>query len=219
MSDVDSAQKKARILLVEDHPIMRHGLAMLIDDQPDLTTCGGAETTSQGIALVHQFKPDLVVVDISLKEGDGIELMKAIHDAYPDMAILAMSMHEETVFAERALRVGARGYIMKREAMEKVLTAIRRVLSGDIYISEKMTAHMVKKVTSRPTSPMDSLSDREFEIFRLLAGGIGPTEIGQKLNLSVKTIETHRGHIKEKLGLKTAAELSRCLSEWGMKNL
>ncbi len=215
----DAIGTKSRVLLVEDHPIVAHGLVMLIDNQSDLCSCGSADSIAAAIPLVKSLKPDIVVVDISLGDGNGLDLIRQIHDEHPHMPMLALSMHEETVYAERALRAGARGYIMKREAMELVMTAIRRVLAGEIYVSPKMASHMVQKVISRPMSPMDALTDREFEVFRLLAQGIGPTEIGEKLHLSVKTIETHRGHIKEKLGVKTGAELTRFLNQWAMKHL
>jgi DNA-binding NarL/FixJ family response regulator len=221
MQNTESPAKKARVLLVEDHPVVRHGLSMLIDDEPDLSICGGAESARETMPLVRKLKPNVVVIDIALGDGSGLDLIKEIHDALPDLPILALSMHDEAVYAERALRAGAKGYIMKKEAMDKVMTAIRRVLAGELYVSEKMAARMVNKlINPRATSagPVDTLSDREFEVFRLIADGIGPTEIAQRLSLSVKTIETHREHIKEKLGLKTGAELTRYSLQWAMEN-
>ena len=207
------------MFVVEDHPIMSHGLSMLIDNQPDLVVCGSSATMRDALPSIQNLKPDVVIVDIALGDENGLDLIRDIHAAEPQLRILALSMHEETVYAERALRAGAQGYIMKREAAEKVMMALRHILAGEIYVSEKMAAHMVQKVISRPTTPMDALTDREFEVFRLLAEGMGPTEIAQKLELSVKTVETHRMHIKEKLSLKSAAELTRFLSQWAMKHL
>ena len=220
-SEAKSTGKKARVLLVEDHPVVRQGLSMLIDDEPDLAVCGGAESMRDAMPLMRKLKPDVVVVDIALGDGSGLDLIKDIHDALPNLPILALSMHDESVYAERAMRAGAKGYIMKKEAMDKVMTAIRRVLSGELYVSDKMAARMVTKLINPKAAnagPVDLLSDREFEVFRLIAEGIGPTEIAQRLSLSVKTIETHREHIKEKLGIKSGAELTRFSVQWAMEH-
>lgn len=219
-ADSSGAEKaaKARVLLVEDHPIVRHGLAMLIDDEPDLWVCGQVGTIKDAIASANKLKPDVVVVDITLGDGNGLDLIRELHEQRPKLAILALSMHDEAVYAERALRAGAKGYVMKQEAMDTVMTAIRRVLAGDVHVSEKMASRMVRKLVNpgETTSPLEKLSEREFEVFRLIAKGIGPSEIAQRLSLSVKTVETHREHIKEKLGLKTGAELTRYCVEWSM---
>jgi DNA-binding NarL/FixJ family response regulator len=220
-SEAKFTGKKARVLLVEDHPVVRQGLSMLIDDEPDLVVCGGAESIAETMPMIRKLKPDVVVVDITLGDGSGLDLIKDIHDALPNLPILALSMHDESVYAERAMRAGAKGYIMKKEAMDKVMTAIRRVLSGELYVSEKMSARMVGKLINPKAAnagPVDLLSDREFEVFRLIAEGIGPTEIAQRLSLSVKTIETHREHIKEKLGIKSGAELTRFSIQWAMEH-
>lgn len=221
MEATDSKQKH-RVFLVEDHPIVRHGLATLIDDEPDLSVCGGAESAREAAAAIKKLKPDVVVVDIALGETSGLDLIKELHEDRPKMPILALSMHDEAVYAERALRAGAKGYIMKKEAMDKVMTAIRRVLAGEVYVSEKMASRMVRKLVdpkdSAVSSPIETLSDREFEVFRLIAQGIGPTEIAQRLQVSVKTIETHREHIKEKLGFKTGTELTRFCLQWQMNH-
>jgi DNA-binding NarL/FixJ family response regulator len=214
-----SESKTARVLLVEDHAVVRQGLAMLIDDEPDLSVCGGAESMREALPMVRKLKPDVVLVDITLGDGSGLDLIKSIHDTFADLPILALSMHDESIYAERALRAGAKGYIMKKEAMDQVMTAIRRVLAGELYVSEKMSARMVSKLINPKTanaSPVDLLSDREFEVFRLIANGVGPTEIARRLALSVKTIESHREKIKEKLGLKTGAELTRFSVAWGI---
>jgi DNA-binding NarL/FixJ family response regulator len=216
-----SVSVKSRVLLVEDHPVVRHGVAALIEDEPDLSVCGLAETGTEAIKLIPQSKPQVVIIDISLGEESGLDLIKQVHDTWPQLPILALSMHDESLYAERALRAGAMGYIMKKEAMDKVMTAIRRVLAGEIYISEKMASRMVHKLIDRggakSNSPLEQLSDREFEVFNLIAQSIGPKEIAQRLSLSVKTIETHREHIKEKLGLKSGAELTRFALEWSMQ--
>ena len=216
----NSVTKKSRVLLVEDHPVLRHGLAMLIDDEPDLAVCGGAESIREATALIRKLKPDVVLVDITLSDGSGLDLIKSAHESDPDLPLLALSMHDEAVYAERALRAGARGYVMKKEAMDKVMTAIRRVLDGEIYVSEKMADRMVRKLVHaeqpEEKTGLEALSDREFEVFRFIAQGVGPTEIARRLDVSVKTIETHREHIKEKLGLKTGAELIRFSLRWAM---
>lgn len=216
------AATKARVFLVEDHPVVRHGLATLIDDEPDLQVCGGSGSMKDALEQIKAMKVDVAVIDISLGDGSGLDLIKQIHAEHSKIALLALSMHDEAVYAERALRAGARGYIMKKEAMDKVMTAIRKVLAGELYVSEKMSARMVQKLVNpqaaEKSSPVEILSDREFEVFRLIADGIGPSEIASRLAVSVKTIETHREHIKEKLGLKTGVELTRYCLQWAMEH-
>jgi DNA-binding NarL/FixJ family response regulator len=210
---------KARVLLVEDHAVVRHELAMLIGDEPDLSVCGGAGTAAEALAAVRKLKPDVVVIDISLGNDSGLDLIKQVRELHPGLPILALSMHDEAVYAERAVRAGAKGYVMKKEATDLVLTAIRRVLAGEVYLSERMASRMLRKLVHpggalEDASPVESLSAREFEVFNLIARGVGPSEIAQRLGLSVKTIETHREHIKEKLGLKDRAELTRYALQW-----
>jgi DNA-binding NarL/FixJ family response regulator len=216
-----ASQVKSKVLLLEDHAIVRQGLAMLIDDEPDLMVCGGAETLAQVEALIPELQPDIVVADISLGEENGLDIIKLLRDKHPDLPVLALSMHDEALYAERALRAGAKGYIMKKEAMDKVMTAIRKILSGDVYISDKMASRMVRKLVdpaeATGATPMEKLTDREFEVFSLIAQGIGPSQIAQRLSVSVKTIETHREHIKEKLGLKSGTELTRFALRWTME--
>ena len=212
---------KTRVLLVEDHPIVRHGLMMLINDESDLEVCGESESVKDAAEQVRKTRPDVVVVDIALGDGSGLDLIKELHTADPDLPILAVSMHDESIYAERALRAGAKGYIMKKAAMDSLLVAIRRVISGEIYLSDAMSARLLKKLMNPgdvATSPIDSLTDREFQVFRLIAEGVGPSEIANRLQLSVKTIETHREHIKEKLGLKSGTELTRFSLQWSMEN-
>lgn len=209
---------KRTIIVVDDHPIVRQGLADLINQEKDLLVLGQAEDASQAMEAIRTLKPDLVIVDISLKERSGIELIKNIHAQHPDLRVLALSMHEESLYAERTLRAGAAGYIMKREATQKVVTAIRKVLDGQIYLSDKMATRMLHKIIGGATEPSDSpingLSDRELEVFTLLGEGKGTRQISEQLHLSVKTIETYRSHIKEKLNLADATELLRHAFQW-----
>jgi len=218
-SDTSSERGKARIFLVEDHPIVREGLTMLIGGEGDLAICGSAGSVRETMPLVRKLKPDAVVVDITLGDGNGLDLIAELHEFDPKLPILALSMHDEAVYAERAMRAGAKGYIMKSEAMDKVRSAIRRVLGGEIYVSEKMTARMLQKLVNlrEASSPLDALTDREFQVFRMLADDLGPTEIAKRLSVSVKTIETHREHIKDKLELKSGAELKRFAMQWSSK--
>ncbi|MEO6337108.1 MAG: response regulator transcription factor [Verrucomicrobiota bacterium] len=203
--------KVHKILIVDDHPILREGLAQLINQEKDLRICGQFEEASKAFDSIATLKPDLALVDISLKGSSGIELLKNIRTNYSKMFVLVLSMHDESLYAERVLRAGAAGYIMKQEAAEKVLEAIRKVLKGEIYLSEKMSAKLMHQlVGGRATatgSLMERLSDRELEVFGLIGQGRGTRQIAEQLHLSVKTIESHRAHIKEKLSLKNATEL------------
>jgi DNA-binding NarL/FixJ family response regulator len=214
------APAKRRILLVEDHLVVRTALASLIDDESDLQVCGGCGTIADAIQLVEQMKPDAVVVDITLENESGLELIQLIHDLQPALPILVLSMHDESLYAERVLRAGAKGYVMKKEAMDQFMVALRRVMNGEIFVSEQITSRIVRKVVSPQNAPakpaLETLSDREFEVFRMIAQGVGPTNIAQKLGLSVKTIETHREHIKSKLALRTGAELTRFAVKWSI---
>lgn len=209
---------KHGVLIVDDHPIVRQGLAQLINQEQDLEVCGQAENASQAMQAIGELSPAMVIVDISLQDTSGMELIKDIKVRHPNLPVLTLSMHDEAVYAERALRAGAMGYIMKQEATERVITAIRRVLAGDVYVSESMAAKMVSKLATagaaRSTSPVDRLSNRELEVFRLIGEGHGTRQVADKLHLSVKTIETYRAHIKTKLGFKGAAELFRSAIEW-----
>lgn len=210
--------EKRGVLIVDDHPIVRQGLAQLIDQEHDLHVCGQAEDAHAAMKAIRELSPDLAVVDISLKDTSGIELIKNIKVQHPGLPVLMLSMHDEEIYAERALRAGARGYVMKQEATERVVIAIRRVLAGEMYVSEGMAAKMVSKLVASSTqtggSPVDRLSDRELEVFRLIGTGYGTREMAEKLHLSVKTIETYRAHIKEKLDLIDANELLRTAINW-----
>jgi DNA-binding NarL/FixJ family response regulator len=216
--ETQTNQKKTRILIVDDHPIVREGLAKLIDQEWDMTVCGQAEDAHQALKAVTTLNPDLVIVDISLKETSGMDLIKDIKDRHAGLPVLTLSMHDESLYAERALRAGAQGYIMKQEAPEMVVAAIRSVLGGQVYISDKVTSRMVHKlVGSRAdlsATGVDTLSDRELEVFLLIGRGLGTRQIAEKLFLSAKTIESYRAHIKEKLDLSDATELLQYAIQW-----
>lgn len=209
---------KTNILIVDDHPIVRQGLTELVNQEDDLYVCGQAEDAHQAMKAVKELKPDMAIVDISLKETSGMELIKDLKARYPNLPVLALSMHDESLYAERALRAGARGYIMKAEATEKVIMAIRKTLSGEIYISDRMASKMMRKLVGGNaeinTSPVERLSDRELEVFQLIGKGFGTRQISERLFLSIKTIETYRAHIKEKLNLADAAELLQYAIQW-----
>ena len=209
---------KSKILIVDDHPIVRRGLKELINHEKDLVVSGQAEDAHQAMGAIRAQKPDMAIVDISLKGTSGLELIKNIRIQYPSLPVLTLSMHAEFLYAERALRAGAKGYIMKQQATEDLIVAIRKVLAGHVYISDTVATKMVgKAVGGGPdvgASAIDHLSDRELEVFGLIGLGHGTRQIAEKLNLSVKTIETYRAHIKEKLNLANAAELLRYAIQW-----
>jgi DNA-binding NarL/FixJ family response regulator len=214
---VSKKQTKTRVLVVDDHPIVRQGLVQMIEHEPDLEVCGQAEDSHTALQAVDKLKPDMAIIDISLKGASGIELMKSIKLQHPNFRVLALSMHDESLYAERALKAGARGYIMKHEAPERVIAAIRRILGGEIYVSENMTARMVHKLVDGAedgSTGIESLTDRELEVFRLIGLGHGTRQIAEELFLSVKTIESYRAHIKEKLALDNATELIQHAIQW-----
>jgi DNA-binding NarL/FixJ family response regulator len=208
-----ASQPKHKVLLVDDHPIVRQGLAKLINDQPDLAVCGEADAPPAALRAIAQEKPDLVILDLTLSGGDGLELCKQLHDTQSDLPILIVSMHEESLYAERSLRAGAMGYVMKQEPQEKVMAAIRRVLSGEMYLSDTMAAKLLRgfkgtrSESDRP--PLERLSDRELQIFRLIGQGQSVQAIAKALFLSPKTVETHKEHIKQKLNLASNNDLLR----------
>jgi len=218
MKEGEFSGQTYKIFIVDDHPIVRKGLSQLIDQETDLLTCGEASDAQSALQILKKLKPDLTIVDISLQGMDGIELTKNIRARYGNLPVLIISMHDESLYAERALRAGARGYIMKQEATEKMMEAIRRVIRGDLYISEKVSAGIVKKFvdgkSKRSSSPEELLSDRELEVFRLVGQGFGTRQIAEELRVSVKTVETYRANIKEKLNLKNARELIKHAVYW-----
>jgi DNA-binding NarL/FixJ family response regulator len=202
---------KRKVVLVDDHPIVREGMALLINREPDLMVCADAEESNAALEAIANYQPDLAIVDISLPGRDGLELLKMIRAKNPQMPVLILSMHGETTYAERALRAGANGYIMKQEATEKVLIAIRRILDRGIYVSDHIANRMLRQVAGTPDnaerSPLDGLSDRELEVFRRMGEGQSTRQIAEELHLSVKTIETHQARLKDKLSLRTSREL------------
>jgi DNA-binding NarL/FixJ family response regulator len=212
--------KKYRVLLVDDHPIVRQGLALLIDREPDLSVCGEADGAHSAFHAITTLRPDLVVLDISLAGPDGLDILKEIRTKTAHLPVLILSMHDECIYAERAMRAGANGYIMKQEATEKVLVAIRRILQGEVYLSERLTNSMLRQYVvggiPAQSSPLVSLSDRELEVFRLIGEGHGTRQIADDLHVSVKTIESYQAHLKEKLGLKNSRELVQHAIEWAV---
>jgi len=210
--------KQVRILVVDDHPLCRQGLIRMISLEPDLTVCGEASDAPQAIQAARTLRPDLMIVDVTLGDTSGIELVKDIQARFPGLPMLVVSMHDEALYASRALQAGAMGYIMKEEAIDKMLTAIRRVLSGNIYVSERVATRMLQGALSRSgqpvASPVETLSDRELEVFQLMGRGMTTREIAGALHLSVKTVETHRARIKAKVGVTTGPQLLRYAMHW-----
>ncbi len=209
---------KSRVFLVDDHAMFREGLRQLIEREPEIVVCGDAadaDTALEGIAGTH---PDLVIVDISLGGSSGIDLIKTIKKEYEDLPVLVVSMHEESLYAERALRAGAMGYVMKHEPSKTVKAAIRKVLGGDMHLSEKMASSMVGKFmhgdSEQPASPLEALSDRELEVFRMLGQGKAVRVIAEDMNVTIPTINSFRNRIKEKLNLKTSTEVMLHANQW-----
>ncbi|HTS36997.1 MAG TPA: response regulator transcription factor [Candidatus Solibacter sp.] len=214
------AIKKSRVFVVDDHPIVRQGLSLLINREPDLVVCGEAEDAHTAIQSVAASKTDVMVVDISLDGPDGLDLLKDVRSRYPDLPVLILSMHDESIYAERALRAGAQGYIMKQEATEKVLVALRRILSNEIYVSERIANRMLQRYIGSPAdgrpSSISDLTDRELEVFRLIGEGHATRQIAEELHISVKTVESYQAHIKEKLSLRSARELVQHAIQWSI---
>ncbi len=211
-------KRKRTVYVIDDHPIVREGLTRLINGEPDLFVCGAAEDTYTALKAMENLKPDIAIADISLKGPDGIELIKNLKNRMPGLPVLVLSIHDESIYAPRALRAGARGYIMKQEATENVLVALRRVLGGEIYLSDRMANKVLQQFVgaggTSPRFPVDRLSDRELEVFRLIGQGHGTRRIAEELHLSVKTVESYREHIKEKMTLSDASELVQHAIQW-----
>lgn len=209
---------KSRVFLVDDHPLVRDGLANLINAQRDLMVCGEAEDSTQAINRIRKAQPHVALIDISLTNESGLELVKQLRSQFPQLALIVLSMHDEALYAERALRAGARGYVMKREASKNVLASIRRILEGGVYVSGKVTSRMAKTLSSAgeaaTSSPVERLSDRELEIFRLLGQGRTTSQIAGDLNLSVKTVQAYCARAKEKFGVSSLTELLRAALRW-----
>ena len=207
-----------RVLIVDDHPVFRFGISAMIAREPDLSVCGESDSAPAALDAMRRLKPDVAIIDISLNGTNGIELVKLMKSEEPKLPMLVLSMHDESLYALRALRAGAKGYVMKTEGMDELLTALRKVLQGEIYVSgvfsERLVFKAVQSLEGGMGSPVDRLSDRELEVLQLLGRGFGTRDIADELHLSVKTIETHRAHIKEKLGFRDAGEMVRFAIDW-----
>ena len=212
-------ENKKRVFIVDDHPIVRDGLTMIINHEKDLEVCGHADGAPEALKAISELSPDVVTIDIALKGSDGIELTKDLKTRYPTLPMIVLSIYDELTYAERALHAGARAYLMKEVASENIVAAIRTVLSGEIYVSNAMGKKLLRKMaaagkTDTISTSIDSLSDRELETFRLIGRGFKPSKIAQSMHLSVKTVETYRARIKEKLNLANADELLRYAIQW-----
>jgi DNA-binding NarL/FixJ family response regulator len=216
-----SSLTAVRIFIVEDHPIFRKGLIQLISAENDFDVCGEAEEYIEAMAKIKKVKPDFLIVDISLKNSSGIELIKDVKALFHDILILALSMHDENIYAERVLRSGARGYLMKQEAPETVISAVRQILSGRVYVSENIASRMLNQIADGKKegggSPVDTLTDRELEVFKMIGEGFSTRQIADRLHISIKTVENHRAHIKEKMNLDNAIELIQRATLWVQK--
>ncbi|MBA3316370.1 MAG: response regulator transcription factor [Planctomycetota bacterium] len=213
---------KKRVMIVDDHPVVRQGLALLIDQQPDLEVCAEADSVADAFARFTETSPDLVIIDLSLKDGSGIELIKEIKARNEHARMLVSSMHDESLFAERVLRAGAKGYISKQEATGNIVEAARHVLEGRVYLSPRMSDQMLHRLVASgddpDRSPIDSLSDRELEVFEMIGQGLTTRQIAGKLDLSPKTVETYRENIKAKLNLPNGTALTRHAVQWLLEN-
>jgi len=209
---------KAAIYIIDDHPLLVQGLTDLINAQADMNVTGTTPEWTVALTQFQKDKPDVVILDITLKNANGVEVLKNLRVHFPDLKVLMLSMHDESLYAMRALKAGAQGYIMKAAATEKVITAIRQILSGELYLSDEMSRRAMATLVGRKKeaggSPLEDLSDRELEVFTLIGEGLTTRQIADKLHLSVKTIETHRAHIKEKLNLKNSTELVQHAIHW-----
>jgi len=223
MSPREESPKKSRTVVVEDHPVLCDGLRQLMNSQPDLDCVGVADNTSDAKRLAEQCKPDLMILDLRLKGGDALDFIKTLRVEHPDVKVLVLSQYDELLFAERALRAGASGYIMKENATDEVLRAVRKVLAGELYFSERVAAAVVQRtLRERPSASrvgVEVLSDREMQVFQLLGASYNAREIAEQFNLSRKTIETHCEKIKHKLGLHNAADLKRFARQWADQNM
>jgi len=214
--------KATRILLVDDHPIVRDGLAEAINHEPDLTVCATAEDGPEAMAAIERAKPELAVIDLMLKSSSGLELIKDVRARWPRLLILVVSMHDETLYAERVLRAGARGYITKQQATRDILLAIRKVLGGGIYLSEKTASTVLARLTSQPLAAGDSiadmLADRELQVFEMTGRGLSTREIAEQLRIDMKTVDTYRTRIKEKLNLESTSDMLKLAIRWSQEH-
>lgn len=222
----DPPSDRVRVLLVDDHPVMRQGMAAIINEEPDMTVCGEADGVRTAIAAAAATRPDVALIDLSIRDGDGLELIREMRTRFPELRTLVLSMYEEAVYADRALRAGARGYIMKAEAGKTVMAAIRAVLHGQIYLSDQMSAKLTGREPRRRRSGgadaapagLERLSDRELQIVRCIGRGMSTREIAEELFISIKTVEAHREHVKQKLQLVSSGELLRYAIEHNRLN-
>jgi DNA-binding NarL/FixJ family response regulator len=214
----ENDKRKRRVFIVDDHPLVREWLSNLINQQPGLTVCGEAERAPEAFAAIDASRPEVAIVDISLKDSSGIELIKNLKLSCPEVAVLVLSMHEESDYAERALRAGARGYVMKRETTQKVIEAVRRILEGKVYVSGTLADAMASQLAGgkklAEQSPIEQLSDRELEVFQLLGRGLGTRQIGETLGISPKTVQAYCARMKEKINLASGNELLRAAIRW-----
>ena len=213
-----TAKQRTRILLVDDHPLVRERLAEIINREADLTVCGEAEDRHEALAAISAKRPDLAIIDLTLKNSDGMELIKDIRSRWPKLRMLVVSMHDESLYAERVIRAGALGYITKQEATRNILVAIRRVLEGTIYLNEKIASYIISRLTAHAgavaATPAELLSDRELQVFDMTGQGLNTGEIATRLKVAAKTIETYRARIREKLKLKNSSELLQSAISW-----
>lgn len=226
VSRMDAATRKSdterpvrhTILIVDDHPVMRHGQAELINREPDLFVCGEVGTAAEALEAIPRLKPDLLLLDLNLPDKNGLELLKDLQALHPELPVLAVSMQDEAFYAMRVLRAGGRGYLMKQEGPDQLIASIRTVLTGEVFVSQRMSARIVtsasRHASAKAGTPEDHLSDRELEVLRFFGEGWSTEEIGCKLHLSPKTVDVHRANIKEKLGLKTTPEFLRYAIRW-----
>lgn len=210
-----------KIIIVDDHPIVREGFAKLINSEEEFEVVGTAEDANSALSMIQEVKPDVAMVDLSLKESSGIELIKDLQNICPEVRILVVSLHDEEIYAERVLRAGAKGFIMKAEAVDDIITAVKKVSKGEIYLSNRMQSKMIEIMASgkrkESVNPLDILSDRELEVFQRIGNGMKTRNIAEQLHLSPKTIETYKSHLKIKLQLKDGVELIQRAVEWNMK--
>ena len=208
---------KIKVLVVDDHPIVRQGIRMLVNQESDMAVCGEAESAPEALQVLQETEPDVAVVDLALKESSGLDLIKDIRIRRPNVLILVLSMRDESFYAERTLRAGAKGYLTKEEGTDKVIEGIRQILDGQYYLSERIEAKMISRIaggTPQETPSVDSLTDRELQIYEMIGQGMPTREIAKRLHLSVKTIDSHREHIKDKLQVDSAAELLKHAIQW-----
>ena len=222
VATIRTGKRRTKVLLVDDHPLVRERLAEIINREADLHVCGEAEDRHEALEAVEAQRPDLVIVDLTLRNSDGLELIKDIHSRWPSLRMLVVSMHDESLYAERVLRAGALGYITKQEATRNILLAIRRVLAGNIYLNERIATHIIARLTTRggvvAITPAEVLADRELQVFELTGRGLNTRDIAERLHIAPKTVETYRARIRTKLSLEDGGELLRSAISWTHKH-